>query len=436
MSNRSLRKVLFLSLLLSVGSAAFSADEPDLNKEQRLHNNYQKYNLTPTNNESWSGATSGKIQTYKVQQSDTLWDLSLVLFDDPAFWPKVWSLNAESIENPHEIYPGLTLKFTAGTLNEPPTLAVAAPGEKIEDIPATSEAPTATVAATSTEVASAAGQTDEDIPAADPKNRDLMELANIPPEAPARPVTTFPKSIPKWSYGKRASSLELEVSKISRTFPASEEPLAYYLSEQSPVAAGSIIEAEMGQGTIAEFQYVTVKLEPGETHKQLLAVQEQEEIKDPVTKEKAKIVQVQGVIEIMEVVNSEENLHRGMVKKLINPVKVGATLTAMSLPQFRAQATSMGSGQARVIGGQHSAERRLIELNSLVYLAGSGLNEGDSYPIFKKQNVREEKSRSFENPVRIGTVKVIKIASGFATGVVVDEQEEIHVGDVTDPHMR
>jgi hypothetical protein len=115
---------------------------------------------------------------------------------------------------------------------------------------------------------------------------------------------------------------------------------------------------------------------------------------------------------------------------------VGASLVAEPLPKFRAKTDSMGSGLARVIGGQHDHDRLLLEQNSLVYLSGTGLTEGQSYPIYKQQILRQEKTKSFENPLRIGTVKVLKVSNHFATGVIVDEHEEIHVGDVTDPHMR
>lgn len=434
LSTRSVQKILFLSLLLACGSLAFSAsDEPDLRKEKRLHQTYQRFNQKPTSVEDWRGATSGKSMNYQIQQADTLWDMSEVLFGDPGFWPKIWSLNSEKIENPHEIFPGQTIKFSSGTLAEPPSLAVAKPGEAATD--GSALAPAAPLAEIKAEK-SAAAETEEEIPASDPKNQELLALAGIPPEPPPRPVTQFPSSIPKWSFGKRQQVLELQVVKIPRNFSPTEEPLAFFVTEEVPASVGTITEGEMGQSTLAEYQYLFVRLEPGTTQKRLVVMKEQEEIVDRETKTTAKVMQVQGEIEVLEVVNTEENIHRAMVKKIVSPIQVGAMLVADSLPKFRAKTETMGAGVARVIGGQHSAQRRLIEPVSLVYLMGTGLTEGQSYPVYKQQVLRQSKTQSFENPLKIGTVKVVKVSNQFATGVVIEEREEIHVGDVTDPHMR
>ncbi len=44
-------------------------------------------------------------RVYTVKESDTLWDISGRLFNDPYVWPRIWSYNPE-ITNPNWIYPG------------------------------------------------------------------------------------------------------------------------------------------------------------------------------------------------------------------------------------------------------------------------------------------------------------------------------------------
>lgn len=58
------------------------------------------------------GSSMGPGGYYVVQPDDTLWDLCGVFFNDPWFWPTLWSFNPQ-ITNPHWIYPGDTLLMRA-----------------------------------------------------------------------------------------------------------------------------------------------------------------------------------------------------------------------------------------------------------------------------------------------------------------------------------
>ncbi len=49
-------------------------------------------------------AKSGE-RIYVVEQGDTLWSIAEQLYDDPWYWPSLWSYNPQ-ITNPHQIYPG------------------------------------------------------------------------------------------------------------------------------------------------------------------------------------------------------------------------------------------------------------------------------------------------------------------------------------------
>lgn len=44
-------------------------------------------------------------RTYVVQQGDTLWSIAEGLYEEPWYWPSLWSYNPQ-ITNPHLIYPG------------------------------------------------------------------------------------------------------------------------------------------------------------------------------------------------------------------------------------------------------------------------------------------------------------------------------------------
>ncbi len=55
-------------------------------------------------------AQEQEIKDYKVEQGDTLWDISLRELNDPFLWPKIWKENPE-IANPDKIKPGQIIKI-------------------------------------------------------------------------------------------------------------------------------------------------------------------------------------------------------------------------------------------------------------------------------------------------------------------------------------
>lgn len=391
--------------LLLVSLLVGAVDEPDLKKEQRLHQIYQQYNLTPTNESTWASVASGKTQTYGIQEGDTLWDLSETLFGDSSFWPKVWSLNADKIENPHEIFPGLSVLFTPGSTGDAPTL----------DLKATKDLPT------------------EEVPIEDPEKLELLSKATIEPLDIRKAPTPLPPSLPHWTHGRPGGDLKFEVQKINRDFGTPDEALRYYLVSEKPQEAGTLVETEMGTLGASEYQYVSVQFPPGEKAQKVIAVKELGKIEDPFNKTSAYLIEVQGELEVLETVNSEENMYRALVKKAISPVEVGALLIRGDMPTYNAKESALGSASARVIGGQGSVERHLLGTQQLIFLSGQGLNVGETYPIFKNKKMRNEKTKIIENPLQIGRAKVVQVSDGVATALVLQSVEEIQVGDMTNP---
>ncbi|NJD56385.1 MAG: LysM peptidoglycan-binding domain-containing protein [Nitrospirae bacterium] len=55
-------------------------------------------------------AQNQEIREYKIQQGDTLWDISKKELNDPFLWPKVWKENPE-IANPDRLAPGQTIRI-------------------------------------------------------------------------------------------------------------------------------------------------------------------------------------------------------------------------------------------------------------------------------------------------------------------------------------
>jgi hypothetical protein len=64
-------------------------------------------------------------RTYTVAKGDTLSSISLRLFGDANYWPKLWSLNGKKIPNPHRIRPSTVLVFMPGSTTRMPSVVVA-----------------------------------------------------------------------------------------------------------------------------------------------------------------------------------------------------------------------------------------------------------------------------------------------------------------------
>lgn len=116
-------------------------DDPDTKLEKKFHSIYRIYNINPTPLDEWAAATAEQtVREYVVQHGDNLWTISEILFGDPTFWPKIWSLNKLGILNPHFIKPDSKIYFYMGSEESAPTLSLN--GKPTESGALEDEAPT------------------------------------------------------------------------------------------------------------------------------------------------------------------------------------------------------------------------------------------------------------------------------------------------------
>lgn len=385
-------------------SAPPPIDNPDFNKEERFHRTYKNFNQKPTSSEIWGKAIEQKrTEVYRVQKGDTLWDVSQVLFGDPNFWPKIWSLNSTQVLNPHEISPGMAIHFFPGSMSEAP--AVGIPTYKSEESKAIPARPLA--------------QGDEKIP--DP-------LRVYPPL-----MKSVPQSLPSYKFGLVNKPKENVIIEEFNRKPVSPKMfLTYYLSEDSVGSVGEIKETEQGSATASEFQYVFVKISDA-TQKTFHAVREIDPLKYG-NLPKVNIVEVQGEIEIIEAVNSSEGIYRALVKKSLTPIHVGAKLKPGPLPKYDSAQTAVTSGvNAEIIGGEYSNKRTFFSENALVFMSqgsAAGLQLEQSLPVYSNAKIRNEKSQVIFNNRQIGVVKIVSLSQNFSVGYVVKAQDDLRLGDL------
>jgi len=65
-----------------------------------------------------TGSSVGEVDVYVAEEGDTLWDVADRFFDDPWYWPTLWSFNPH-ITNPNWIFPG-DLVFLVPPKPKPP----------------------------------------------------------------------------------------------------------------------------------------------------------------------------------------------------------------------------------------------------------------------------------------------------------------------------
>lgn len=234
-----MRALLVACLAVSVAAVAEEDLSADLQLEQNLHRQYKNFAATPTPEEDWSEATSKKSsnQTYSIQKGDTLSDLSLVLFGDLNFWPKIWSLNNQAIENPHIIMPGQTLEFFPGTASSSPSFRIL--GSKATKL---------------------SNRTD-------PLDIDWDFSYSVPqatrPEVKAKAA---PESFPSWSFRKQEEQkreIEFDRFEVKIDEPAVMTP--FFLSEQI-LKSQAVIKSLNGERPFVSTEsLVTLESSGGET---------------------------------------------------------------------------------------------------------------------------------------------------------------------------
>lgn len=396
-------------------------DEPDLAREARFHRIYKMFNQQPTSNEQWNSALGKSSQSmYQIQKGDNLWSLSQTLFADPNFWPKIWSLNSGTIENPHEIRPGKSLQFTPGTMGDAPVLAVT-------DTP---------VAGAPAEVAKAPAEPTgpEVLPVGPNGEPDFSKVKIQESKKVVNPVAAPPRSLPQWKYRGEGDKepLILELTQVNRNFGSPQMVLPYFATEGELPAFGEVVGTEGGFVSATDYQYITVKMSQALSEKMATAVRVTDHISSGKVGAEAKIVQIQGEIEIMETVNSREGLYRAMVKRSVAPIEIGAKLIAGPMPTYTVKEEGdVINLDGRIIGG-YSFRGKVFGDDSIVYFnkgSRQGVTVGQIINIYKSVPVRVPNSKVIENELPLGKIKVLRTSENFLTGVVLKSSEDIRVGD-------
>lgn len=395
------------------------ADGPDLELEARLHDIYVNFHSKAIPADEWNMLVGGReSEVYSIQSGDNLWNISRTLFNDGNYWPKIWSLN-RSIENPHVIETGDSLRFVMGTEAEAPSFTVGSSVSETSEVIRTE----------------GSGSSEVDIP---------------PPLVESRPVLkALPPSLPEWQMSNKSGrydefGIDVEERPVLNTRAALY--LTAYVEDESVEPMGKVAEVEGGISTAADFQYIYLLVKSGSVREgeRVLLTQTKRRLKADrdvipdknlgVEVEVLGAAKVEGRVQMREPEEGYELL-RALVEKAITNVVVGAEVRPGSLKTVDlAMDGPRSQVVAQISGGLQSYNQSLHGDQSIVFLsrgAQDGLVEGQILPVRPMEVLRNSETLVDESVRSVGYIKVVKTTPKFATAVVVKAWEEIRTGDFT-----
>lgn len=376
--------VLASLLLISATSGAQQSDDPNYQIEDRFHNIYKKFNESPVSDESWNRVySSSQPREYSVVKTDTLWDISEVLFADPVFWPKIWSFNTDEVLNPHEILPGWKIRFFPGTMDAPPALTVV----EYEGVVI-------------------------------PSRRASVPIASLPPSIPDYVV-----EIPKFEIEKL---IRPDRSAVNIIPPL---PLPVELLRDRPDYRGKIVEIEEGSKLADMGREIFVELNSDALPGRYSVVKNIEKNKHGF------IIQYRGELEIKGRINDSENIYRARLTKLLDSVELNDYIVAGEIPivDISEKPKVESAPFVKIIGGFRSPTDLLFSPYSIVFLDGgsqAGFREGDVMNIYQEPKNRLKYTKQKKSYREIGSIKVIRIQENVSTAYILSSKTEIREGDL------
>ncbi len=382
-----MRVVVFFLLMIS----SAEADDGVLQtKENVFHEIYKNFYSEPTPESSWENALQGQSLTYEIKSGDTLWDVSEVLFGDPYFWPKVWSLNLATVSNPHEVEPAQVLSFSKATMQSPPQLRVSS---------------------------------------------DRPSPVNLKRFKEATPI---PTSLPYWVYEKpeyARKDLSVELAKKNQWVPEAQQYLTSFASNSPIFEAGEVVEFERGFKSASPHDVVFVKVKSGALGRQYSVIYRERELSRKSAS--AFVYRVEGLIKLEALLDPSNNVYRARVTKALHPISVGSKLVDKPLPTWMASGATLGRYlSASVVGGENALAGQVMGASSFIYIEGglsSGVQKGSIYQVFKNQKARHASTLAAADNQQIANVLVVDVSGAYSTAFVLSSSEEISVGDSLNP---
>jgi hypothetical protein len=415
-----MQKFISLSTALICAGSAWATpgkfDLPDLSFEKRLHQNYV---MAKTGN---NALPDGVSENYRLQNGETLWSLSEMLYGDGSYWPRVWA-QKNSVTKPHLIRPGHRLEFRQGSEDEAPAFRFSEEDDEEGGV---------------------------ELAAAGDGSNPIVEIP--PPEVPPKPVLKIPGSFPEWQsvFKKRADFEGLDDKALGKiSGPVADRIwLTAYVQETPLETLGEFLENEGESGLPLVNQYVYLKIKKGTASigQKLLVVKDQGRIKRVNKqwdgKEEAYLIQLFAEVELSEEVPATfkrradaENFstYRAMVTRSTGLSLKDCTLIAGQMMTVDLSMNGRhGSVDAMIIGSEKHIASAVAGPGEIVFLnkgSSDGVTPGDMLDVYADRTIRHRNSPVQLSPAASGTLRVVKVSNHLATAIMLKSHDSVMQGD-------
>lgn len=327
-------------------------------------------------------------QMHTVKRGETLWGISAHYLDDPFYWPKIYEMNTNQIEDPHWIFPGQEFIIPHLMLEE----------EEMEITSfRTSRLPT---------------------------EKRLAPEEEFAPPVEEEELPAFPVGEEKVGFWQKSS-------------PAAPRSLVYragYITKDPPQWAKIVAAEEAGSGKILSHHEVLVNkgardlVAEGEL---FTVLKLGKKVRHPRNRRYlGKIVYVLGTLRATSV---EENSFRALVEACYEPLRLGDIVVPferIDIPVGK-QLLETGRELQGVIVARLTDEHKLLP-RDIVYIDRGKANDihpGDLFEIYREG----KKIRGVVEPMRVvGELQVLRVEEETSTAVItsIDNRLDLRVSEL------
>lgn len=375
--------------------------------------------------------TASTLDSYTIQQGDTLWDICARMLGDPFFWPKLWTFN-QYITNPHWIYPGNVLSFREGTETTPPQFEVTKPPD-VAMAPAPTPMPMDTPAEAmpmATEMAAVESTpAPTPVPAVPVTAENLQEGSFAAPEPVATPM--------------QVAQAETSMLQLASAIPDQEKfdvnlRQEGFIAENQIPPLGYVYKSDAPQENLAQYDEVYLKLQDpsqAQVGKRFTVYRTLHRVKHPRTHgyigflvkvlAQLEVTSVSGNIATARVTTAYDAVHRSDpiteyvdVVKQVNISPNTSTVDGTVVETMAQGITYLGSGDVIYLDKGQSDGVRIGNTLDVLH-RGDGLKRIDG----------RDSDKSLPDEV-VAHLVVVGTRDRTATAVIMKASEEVQVGDM------